>query len=476
MSERERPCWTTLPGELKEHIFEYVEDDANATAADFLNYRLVSQEWQEWFALRTYENLVVNSSRLSELDRYVGQNTQRQSAVKKITLRVQLKPRSDDTKRGPKLTAVLVGILECLSKWIREPHQRGLALEIITYDPEESNNGTTPNPTITAGTTPVPSPEVKLDYLEKALPTVPIVTSLILRQGYYKCLKYPMLAALIKSSFPNLNRLHMEGCSGRYNPQRSTLDNGDDITEFMAALPATLRSWTFVDTCFVDPSHPDETTRVNGDKMPLRHIAGNLEKLVFINTVDARNVLNSCVTSIGPGPSHLYWPRLRLLSLCTRDVHCGKAGETLCKATLLKAAQMVKRMPNIEAFELWYTCLANRFEWDGTVLKYATETIQPTRTTGTVKKARMAFSVAAPSGGQDKAEEIWQGEVRHAWETVADTHERELEVDCLVLGLRVRKSKNERGTLVGLEEFIDRDGSEVNKLVEKGEMGHAEVI
>lgn len=88
----EPACWATLPAELQHEILQVVEDDPEATSATLINYILVCKTWQNWFEDCNYQHLVINSSRLSDLDRLVGQNPRRRASVKKISVRIHLKP------------------------------------------------------------------------------------------------------------------------------------------------------------------------------------------------------------------------------------------------------------------------------------------------------------------------------------------------------------------------------------------------
>lgn len=207
--------------------------------------------------------------------------------------------------------------------------------------------------------------------------------------------------------------------------------------------------------------------------MPFRHIASNLESLVFTHTVDASDFFLSCLKPFGPGCSPLTWPKLRFLSLNSRQIHDRNGDDELRKRTLLEAARVVKRMPNIDVFEIWR--VLNR---DGAVFKYTTTTINPTKSTGTIKKAAIRLYLGENSGGHNAAKELWDGDVQYAWEDVADMHGRSLSVTWkpLVFWDTRPLTKPTHTLLYYEQELIDWDGSEAKELAEKGEDALVESI
>lgn len=225
--------------------------------------------------------------------------------------------------------------------------------------------------------------------------------------------------------------------------------------------------------------------RINGEKMPLGTISANLEHLVFSRAMDANDFFLSSLckergpAEVGLSASHISWSRLKILSLTGLDLNNRDRDKKRTKDVLLMAANFLRGVPTIQLFELWSTREAN-----GAVFRYITTTtvkdgrVSSRRTTApSTRKATVQWCLATPSGGHQRAKEIWQGEVETAWTIVAYSHNRTLEVSCEGLGFgTVDAGRPSNPFLYYEEHIIDWDGREEYKLVQKGDSGYVETI
>ncbi|KAM7200131.1 hypothetical protein V8F33_004064 [Rhypophila sp. PSN 637] len=407
-------CWGQLPTELKHDIFRLLGDDQDITSLVRMNYILVCQTWQHWFEVGNFEHLVINATKtdFNALTQIVSWNPRRQSAVKKLSFRVCLQTQTEASMCGGRrhvrrcltMTEMFNTLLECLKSWTREPHEKGLVLEINVKSEEESR--------------PIWDALVYQEHI-RCCPEVPIVTTLTLRGHYRQCLSYSTVSLLLQRSFPNLERLQIEKVVPTCIIGWESQEEDDLPSDLVQAFPDTLRSWSFINNqsfAIHDESGDltipiDKPQQTKHQPLPFEKLRA-LESIFFFNTIDAsRFFLSTSQTT-------MTWPNLTVLSLNSAAIRY-KNSDTR-RAILQAAAKAVKHMPQIQRFELWGVHPSADL---GACFKY-------TRSCS-YRQAHvlMAVTEPIPPNYDLTAENIWTGEVEKAWGWVAYAHEAELEVD-----------------------------------------------
>jgi hypothetical protein len=163
--------WNSLPLELRLEIFNYLCYSTHTYRPEnryaLAGYASVCREWQDFFEPITFSRLLLDQSRIAELDRLTAATSpyeisaDRQLSVRQIHFRVKLadydcnvcqREQDPDARRKDNLifTQAVVDLLTVLSKWpkrIEDPRTpkrmrlEGLTLEISAYSPSDCKHG-----------------------------------------------------------------------------------------------------------------------------------------------------------------------------------------------------------------------------------------------------------------------------------------------------------------------------------------------
>ncbi|KAK4211661.1 hypothetical protein QBC37DRAFT_10764 [Rhypophila decipiens] len=378
-----RSMWPKLPQELKDWVFRALLDGEDTGIAPLAT---VSREWQTVIERHNFARIKLTPARLGEFNCYFPLRCRH--LVRYIWLCIELNeadnlplyfhhPQNfhlsqDHTTGCEPIAETIQTLLSILSNW--EETGDGLQLDIsyhslkdkknfeyLTFEPDLpsfSDNLDDPrHGRIAPGLQSYPTlAAIQRTFRDgfglswmKQLPSVPVVTALLLRQQNLRCWSPQGLGKFL-SLFPRLEEVHYE--PWRWTPDhQASADNGYLCmlaARFMRRIRRLAVFENFsenIESMYLVPSIPPRPARARIVGSEFARTSLKLDQLSASFIIEAEHFLTACKPS-------WTWPNLTTLSLTSQllapDVDPAKVNQLLTSA-----AEVATRMPKLERLEIW---------------------------------------------------------------------------------------------------------------------------
>ncbi|PTB62277.1 hypothetical protein BBK36DRAFT_1130028 [Trichoderma citrinoviride] len=387
--------WAKLPPELRNMVFDHVEESIQAGKTKASVCASVSKEWHRRFEPQVFRRLTLTLGNLHELETIV--TGRRQSYVRHIWFRFEKQGRPIRNEFRPQVDcslfeAAIYQLFLILGDWPkRSPHLPGIALELTAFSPDDveySIKGIVPkslkgvdltveSETLRALYEQRPSPMRILTFHEmetvrlvrksymprrvsfgdnRPLPRVDLITDVILRRQTHASFFLPYVQHIV-AALPSLASLAYEphGHAPDFFPHMH-LRMLVGMANRMAMCPRRLQIFAHGPGLYGQDSHGMQTGEVDGS---LGRLLGDItqndrpEEIAISFVVDARDFLwDFREAQINRPLSKLGWPNLTSLVLTSPAMSPHRSDEI--SPLLETAARAARHMPKLRVMELYY--------------------------------------------------------------------------------------------------------------------------
>ncbi|KAL6861949.1 hypothetical protein J3F83DRAFT_746267 [Trichoderma novae-zelandiae] len=397
--QRERCSWATLPLELREMIFEVLEDSIQAGTMKASACASVCKAWRGYFEPYVFRRLTLTLERLNELEARIALH--QRSYVQHIWFRFErsVKPCATHVQFRHELDALrfhtaMYQLFLILSEWpSRGADQPGIALELTAFsavDPEYSMKDTVPEELSGADLTvdsetlnalydrpprqmrPLTAeqtqefgrvqqfyrPGAAAGLADRPLPQVVLITDLAVRRQMHISFFVPHIRHIV-SSLPKLEFLTYEPRAYHLHEVNASLTNVESIRAMVTRMPSTIRRLQIFEDGNGLYGNGTHATQVNDRDGSLGRLLADItqdkepEAIAISFVIDAVHFFHDFWTPQVTRPQwKLGWLNLTSLVLTSAVMTSNRRDEI--PPLLTAAARAARHMPNLEILELYY--------------------------------------------------------------------------------------------------------------------------